>query len=274
MNVVQIVNSSEFFLLIVIDIKVHLNEKQLMHQKLIVLFLINIFLKYSLFAQLEIKKSIIGDWSFNKIEFVVSEGSFSSKENVKMLNENKGLVLSFNKDGKYKRIKVFRESDSYKLKYLDSGIYELNERQQTLKTNGQELKIIQIDKDILKLKVDKSRILVFNRLDINKMLPHEPSKSFAGKPIVIDIHNAKEHGGEFVQVCATVYDIKETNDYIFVDLGGHYPHQLLSLAIRDKAKAYFHNKKFKNICVSGKIVITGNLIEIPVVHYNQIVIRN
>jgi micrococcal nuclease len=76
---------------------------------------------------------------------------------------------------------------------------------------------------------------------------------------IVPAEDAAKHTGKKVTVCNEVYNTKLENRTTFLYLGGDYPHQLLTIVIRNadigKFKWYPEvDFKGKEICVTGVIV--------------------
>jgi hypothetical protein len=95
----------------------------------------------------------------------------------------------------------------------------------------------------------------------------------------IEALDAKQHIGELVTVCGKIFSAKylpnSTNQPTLLNLGGHFPNQLLTVAIFEtdrknfpfKPEEYYPNLQ---VCVTGKLVEYKGMPEIIVQSVDQI----
>jgi len=93
--------------------------------------------------------------------------------------------------------------------------------------------------------------------------------SIAGAQDTIKLEQVKQHVGDSVIVCGRVDDthylVTADNSPTFLNMGGVYPKQLLTVVIWADAREQIKGKpeadfKNKNICITGKIELyKGNL---------------
>ena len=88
------------------------------------------------------------------------------------------------------------------------------------------------------------------------------SFSIAGAQDTIKLEQTKQHIGDSVTVCGRVDDsrylVTAGNSPTFLNMGGAYPNQLLTVVIWVDAREQIKGKpevdfKNKNICITGKI---------------------
>jgi hypothetical protein len=104
--------------------------------------------------------------------------------------------------------------------------------------------------------------------DISKALENNATKGIAVGPV--DIKDVSKFTGKTIYVTAKAYSSKDIGSMILVNLGGAYPNQLLTLAIKGKAKEGIANLDGKTLTVTGEVIDYKGKPEIIVTDPNQI----
>lgn len=95
----------------------------------------------------------------------------------------------------------------------------------------------------------------------------------------IDIKDVSKHVGDSVTVCAKIFSgkflDKANNQPTFLNVGGEYPRQLLTIVIWGSVRKLFQYKpeeklKNKNVCVSGRVELFNGKPEIVIHSVSQI----
>lgn len=95
----------------------------------------------------------------------------------------------------------------------------------------------------------------------------------------IDIKDVSKHIGDSVTVCGKIFSgkflDKANNQPTFLNVGGEYPKQLLTLVIWGSVRKSFQYKpeeklKNKNVCVLGKVELFNGKPEIIIHSVSQI----
>ena len=89
----------------------------------------------------------------------------------------------------------------------------------------------------------------------------------------------KAHIGDTITTCGTVsgayYAIRAKNSPTFLNLGGKYPNQLMTVVIWEDARSKFHVKPEdafagKQVCISGKVELFESKPQITVYEPKQL----
>jgi hypothetical protein len=96
------------------------------------------------------------------------------------------------------------------------------------------------------------------------------TKATQGIVSVISIGDASKAIGQTVNITSKAYSYKELNNMTLVNLGAEYPHQLLTLVLKDSAKKLAKEIEGKTISVTGKIEMYKDKPEIVVTDSKQV----
>lgn len=99
----------------------------------------------------------------------------------------------------------------------------------------------------IRLAAELNRILAdqqLKKLDETKVLA----------PVNIKLAEAKESIGKLVTVTGKIYSTKDIGNALLVNLGGNHPDQLLTLAVKGRAKSSLQLKEGTKVTATGKII--------------------
>ncbi|WP_158829123.1 S1/P1 nuclease [Mucilaginibacter lacusdianchii] len=97
-----------------------------------------------------------------------------------------------------------------------------------------------------------------------------PTAAFVPATTVIKLEDIKNAIGKTVTVSGKVYGAKDIGSMILVNLGAPYPNQLLTMAIKGKAKDAAGNLEGKTVTVTGQVIEYKGKPEIIVADPSQI----
>lgn len=118
-------------------------------------FFSSFFLSNILKAQTNHEAKLLGEWAFEKYEFLDFDSDTSA-----MKRESKGLILSFEKGKKFTTKKKLGTVK----KIVGVGTYTLSADGKYLYQNEQEVEIILLDRKVLVIKVPDAVIMHLRRL--------------------------------------------------------------------------------------------------------------
>ncbi len=99
---------------------------------------------------------------------------------------------------------------------------------------------------------------------------------------VIKLDDVNKHIGDSVKVCGKVYGIRQVatakNEPTFINLGGAFPNQLLTVVIWNDVRKTFEKApeelfKDKEICVVGKVELFRERPQIVLREKGQVVVK-
>lgn len=107
--------------------------------------------------------------------------------------------------------------------------------------------------------------------DLPRLLENNATKGIAVGPI--DIGDVARYTGKTIYTTAKAYSSKDIGSMILVNLGAAYPNQLLTLAIKGKAKETATSLEGKTVTVTGEVIDYKGKPEIIVTDPNQIQVK-
>lgn len=106
------------------------------------------------------KTIIIGSWKFEKLEFVGDLASVDKQEQERINKMNKGNIIIFTSNGKYKTIKRIDNTETQ----LASGQYEVLENGKYLSLDGEKAEIAFINSNQIKFSLPRRPIMVWTKI--------------------------------------------------------------------------------------------------------------
>jgi hypothetical protein len=131
-----------------------------------------------------------------------------------------------------------------------------------------------IDQAGIRLAGELNRLLAGQKIKMTTvtLTPPPPSKE-AGSTSVVRLEDIKNMTGKTVTTSGKVFSSRDIGSMVLVNLGGAYPNQLLTVALKGEAKALASGLDGKMMTVTGEVIDYKGKPEIIVTALSAIVIK-